>query len=724
MIISHIKQTPTNQYIFQTNDDHSKGVADFAKQFASAFGMGDIGFVLGLLHDKGKEQLAFQQHIKKGSGYEPSISVCGDYHHAYVGGLIAKLLYKRESCFLVNPIMGHHCGLYDYDELSVNEKKQIPSDVIVPTSHEEIRLPSYFNSKDCHAKDIHHLERMLYSCLVDADYLDTERFMNSAAFDQRGHKKSIAELLPLLTSYLSEIKSKATDTDVNRIRGRVQQYCADCANLPQGFYSLTVPTGGGKTLSSLVWAMRHAVHHGLRRIIIAIPYTSIIVQTASILKHIFGEGNVLEHHSNVNIDTIKDENLRKQMSLAMENWDYPIIVTTNVQLFESMMANKPSDCRKLHNIAKSVIILDEVQTLPTEFLQPIVDSLKTYQKLFGVSVLLTTASQPVLTGLIEGCNPKSKFEGIDHVTEIIPAEEDLSNKLKRVKIETIKESQTYEDLAQKLVQHDRVLCIVNTRKDAKELYDRLPDEGIKIHLSRMMCPEHVAVKIQEMREAITNPENKIIRVISTQLIEAGVDIDFPVVYRQEAGLDSILQAAGRCNREGKNEICTTYIFSIKDRLPVGKVKDGNNARQSLNENSDWFAPDTMSEYFRQFYCRTENFDRKGMSHFLYKPSELCFETAAKEFQLIEDSSVSVIVNWGDSMALVERLKQEEPTYSRMKQLSKYMVGVRQSDIKKLLEGEQIEEVTEGVFVASDAAQYDKEVGLLTNNHWLEEIHIL
>ena len=322
-----------------------------------------------------------------------------------------------------------------------------------------------------------------------------------------------------------------------------------------------MPTGGGKTLASILWALYHAVKNHHQRIIIAIPYTSIIVQTASTLRKIFGDENVLEHHSNLNPEDIKDRKLRERLQLATENWDYPIIVTTNVQLFESLFSNKRSDCRKLHNIVNSVIILDEVQTLPLGFYKPIVHTFDTLHRIFGVSVLFTTASQPILSGRIEGTNPFASFDALTEVHEIIPTEVQLHEKLRRVNLNFMEGARTYDEIAEELAKHPKVLCIVNTRKNAKELFDRLPKEGIRLHLSRMMCPDHVADTIKRIKEALKEGGDKPIRVVATQLIEAGVDIDFPIVYRQEAGLDSILQAAGRCNREGKLGISDTYVFS-------------------------------------------------------------------------------------------------------------------------------------------------------------------
>lgn len=724
--ISHLYRSETDgTWQFQSNEKHAEGVAQLAEQFAGEFGLKTWGRVLGLLHDKGKERKAFQDYIKHASGYDESIRVDDEHHHAYVGGLIAREMYgKSVDNFFVNPIVSHHRGLYDYDEMDgMLEKKTIPQEV---NGHCNLPQPECPPFRSVEKQDFHHLSRMLFSCLVDADFLNTEQFMDKESAQLRERKTTLADLLPKLETFLAGLKERASDTPVNRIRDKVQQCCREAATRDKGFYSLTVPTGGGKTLSSLVWAMHHAVHHGQKRIIIAIPYTSIIVQTAAILKNIFGEENVLEHHSNVNPEDIKDEDLRNQLRLATENWDYPIIVTTNVQLFESMFSNKPSHCRKLHNIVGSVVILDEVQTLPTDYLQPIVDSLKTYNKLFAVSVLFTTASQPVLSGVIEGCNPRAGFKGIDRITEIIPKDLRLHDSLRRVQLALDPSPSTYDEIAARLCQHKRVLCIVNTRRDAKEIFKRLPDEGITLHLSRMMCPDHVAETIRKIKETLKDDREEIVRVVATQLVEAGVDIDFPVVFRQEAGLDSVLQAAGRCNREGKRGLSTTYVFSLmkEHMLPRGDINDGNNARLSLGEGRDWFAPDTMTAYFRQLYCRKDSFDNKEMKRLLYKPSELSFETAANDFRLIEDGGVSLVVCWKDSMELVAQVRERGMTYALMKKLSKYCVNVYKSDLKALKEAHAVKEELEGLYVVEQKEQYDEKLGLLVENQWEDKLLLI
>ena len=712
--ISHVRLNSSGEVeSIQSNEEHLSGVANLAERFANEFGMGSWGRVLGLLHDKGKERKAFQDYIKKNSGYDSTIQYPTEHTHAFVGGVIAKSLYgKTATDLLCNQIVSHHKGLHDYYEMDGILNKEIP--LGVNQSVEKIGLNKPPFAPDF--KDFNHLSRVLFSCLVDADYLDTELFMDEESARKRINDIKLESLLPLLETYIDNLQTSSAESEVNAIRRLVQERCVSTADMAKGFYSLTVPTGGGKTLSSLVWALKHAVHNGMKRIIIAIPYTSIIVQTASILKKIFGEDSVLEHHSNFDPQSVKKE-FRHKAKLATENWDYPIVVTTNVQLFESMFSNKPSDCRKLHNIVNSVIILDEVQTLPTDYLQPIVDALKSYQRMFGISVLFTTASQPVLSGLIEGCKPRAAFKGIDNIMEIIPKEYALHDRLRRVRLDIDNTGSKYDEIANRLSRHDKVLCIVNTRNDAREIFKCLPKEGLTIHLSRMMCPRHISKAIQEIKQALSDNSETVIRVVATQLIEAGVDIDFPVVYRQEAGLDSILQAAGRCNREGKLDIATTYVFSLSvEHKLYGSIIDANNARLNMVNVNDWFAPETMTEYFRQLYCRKGTFDKKDLKTLLYKPTEMCFAEAAKEFKLIEETGKTVYVNMDDSLELVERLKSDGITYSLMKQLSQYSVNIHERDFQKLLSDGAIEEVIDGIYVVNDRAQYDENIGLRLDNH--------
>lgn len=706
----------------QTNEEHQKGVAFRSGLFASTFGMGEIAYVMGLLHDRGKEQKEWQKYIRGITGYDKEYAhVKQGPNHAYVGASIAQKQYPQLAPLIAQPIAGHHRGLYDYCDYIEETKGVIPEDVSldepVPCA-----LPKLSNLRK---QDLHHVVRMLFSCLVDADSLDAEAFMNSEQSELRGCHTSVEKLLWKLEEHLQILRAQSANSEVNHIRNYVQEQCVKASKGEVGFYSLTVPTGGGKTLASVLWALHHAVKNNLQRIIIAIPYTSIIVQTAATLKGLFGEENVLEHHSNVNPEDIDNWELRERMQLATENWDYPIIVTTNVQFFESLFSNKRSDCRKLHNIIKSVVILDEVQTLPLGFFKPIVHSLDTLERVFGTSILFTTASQPILSGRIEGSNPMAGFDALPNVHEIIPINAQLHDKLRRVKLEFMEGAKSYDEIANEVSEHPRVLCIVNTRKDAKELYDRLPDDGIRLHLSRMMCPAHVSDTIQRIKEALKDKGDKPIRVIATQLIEAGVDIDFPVVFRQEAGLDSILQAAGRCNREGKRGICVTYVFSLgkEHPLPCGFISQTNNARLNMGKDFDWFSPEAMKSYFRQLHSRTASFDTAQMQEMLYKP-ECEFEEAANHFHLIDDQTTSVIINWRGSMNIYQQLMSQGPSYPLMKKMAQYSVSIRKRDFQLLKEAGAIEEPFENIYAITNPNFYKEDTGLTLNNQWLEETFII
>lgn len=714
-IISHIRNNG-GRWEIQTNEEHQEGVAKLSSKFAGNFGMAEFGRVLGLLHDKGKEQQSFQQHIKKMSGYQPDIRVEGDSSHAYVGALVAKKIFPDQSQLIDNIIMGHHRGLYDDDEKRKILEKTIPQDVKVAPITANLQVPILQYEK----YDIHHIVRMLFSCLVDADRLDTENFMQPEQSKLRSGKSTIDELLLKLEDYISDLSNKAKPTEVNKIRKEVQDYCKKESYGDVDFYSLTVPTGGGKTLSSVLWALRHAKHNNLNRIIIAIPYTSIITQTASVLRNIFGEENVLEHHSNVNVEDNEDR-LTDKIKLAAENWDCPIVVTTNVQLFESLFSNQPSKCRKLHNIVKSVLILDEVQTLPTQFLRPIVDTLNSLKRIFSTSILFTTASQPVLVGKIQGNN--NEFEALPKIKEIIPSSANLHQRFRRVVLSFDKECTSYDEIVNRLINHDRVLCIVNTRRDALEIFERMPKEGVTLHLSRMMCPKHINNTIEIIHSAL-NSNQSIVRVISTQLIEAGVDIDFPVVYRQEAGLDSVLQAAGRCNREGTLDIATTYVFKIQGRtLPPGMISQANNARLNMKGGQDWFSTEAMHEYFKQLYSRVENFDVVDIDHLLYNPKFL-FEEAAKRFKLIDDNTISVVVNYEESMKLIELLSVNDYSNNLIKKISQYSVNIRKHDFDKLCKEGLITTINDDFFVMESPLQYDEYVGVKTENQIINETFIV
>lgn len=731
--ISHIRKNPSGELSIQSNEEHQQNVAALAATFAGEFGMSDWGHFIGVIHDKGKERDDFQYYIRRENGIDAPLY--NDKTHAWIGALLAKRLAPKLFPLTTFPILGHHAGLCDFTKLDEIKNKEIPSEVNCNVFLKDPSL-DFFKDHNLFLPDrqkyIHHVIRMLFSCLVDADFLDTEQFMQPDKSAIRTNICKLTDLLPKLESYLSNFKA---DTPVNIIRKEIQDCCRESAVKPQGVYSLTVPTGGGKTLSSLLWAMLHAIKNNKRRIIVAIPYTSIISQTAKLFKDIFGDEYVLEHHSNYDYhdgeDAYKDFNPER---MATENWNAPIIVTTNVQLFESMYASHPGQCRKLHNIANSVIILDETQTLPGKHLQAIVDALKAYNELFGVSLLFTTASQPTLEGERKGHD--KNLHGFEIIEELIPASMQLHNKLRRVKLEFINDALSYEDIAEQMMKYERVLCIVNTRKVAAELFKHLPNDENHYHLSRNMCAEHVDTTLGTIKDRLKADDGKPIRVVTTQLIEAGVDIDFPVVMRQEIGLDSILQAAGRCNREGKMpQNGTTYVFKIADvSIPRGTMSYANDARLSMRPQENLFAPCAMSEYFMQYYARIPSFDEKddegnNIHELLHNAKELQFASADKYFKLIDDNSCSVVVNYQNSSSLICEMRNGNISNKIFRKLARYTVTIPKYVFDKLNANGLIEIIEvhgneTGLYYVSDTKQYDKQIGLSFDNHFQDEMLII
>jgi len=453
---------------------------------------------------------------------------------------------------------------------------------------------------------------MIFSCLVDADFLATENFMNPAQANFRGNVSAptISDLQQRLENFL-KTKFGAPRSEVAKIREEVRADCLEAAKKLQGIFTLSVPTGGGKTLSSLAFALKHARLHGLERVIYAIPFTSIIEQTAAVFRDALGDDAVLEHHCNfVEKDadeTDAGETKFSRAKLLSENWNAPIIVTTNVQFFESLFASKPSRCRKLHNLAKSVIILDETQTIPPKYLRPCVRVLNELVKNYGATVVSCTATQPALT------SERLGDAKLDNPTEIIRADRNLHERLKRVKIEKISEKQTTESLAEKLAKERQVLAIVNTKRDARNVFEELkkclPSEDAEnvFHLSTNLCAEHRSQILEKIRKRLR--DGNACRVVSTQLVEAGVDVDFPCVFRAIAGIDSIAQAAGRCNREGKilGDGGRVYVFEMEKDPEIAFLKMAANAGReifSTEENGgDLLSEKVVNKYFEALYWR-------------------------------------------------------------------------------------------------------------------------
>lgn len=717
-IIAHLRKD--DRWVIQTNAEHSTNVAILAAQFAGEFGMHNWGWLAGLLHDRGKEKRDFQRYIRVTSGFDPSAGSYADKSHAMAGALVLHQKYPDKCMLLTNIIAGHHRGLYDLSDLqSVMSSNEPPTDIDHTVNMPLMeKLPKDFNPY----ADTSHLTRMLFSCLVDADWLDTGRFMQPAQASLRGNYDDMVTLREKFDRFCRRF-SDAPDTQLNRLRTHIQNLCIEAASLKPGFFELTVPTGGGKTIASVMWALHHAIAHGKKRIIVAIPFTSIIVQTARILRDIFGDHNVVEHHSVVD-EAHADEYSR----LACENWDAPIIVTTNVQLFESMFSNRPARCRKLHSLCDSVVILDEVQALPLPYLQPIVDAMESYARCFSVSFLFCTASQPILSGKRKGSG-MVWFNGIDSrkIRSIMPPDEHLHDKLRRVRLDICAERISIESLAAELSRHDRVLCIVNTRAIAAEVFSTLPPDENNFHLSRTMCSAHLADTLELIRRKLSDTSVPV-RVISTQLIEAGVDIDFPVVFRQMAGLDSLLQAAGRCNREGRlPSIGITHVFELDGYIPSSFQKFPYAAMQQMLSgctDRDWFSPDVMTEFYRKLYSKTCSFDDAKINNMASCPTEIRYEEIDRKFQLIDDHGQQVIVNYGDAPRLVEQLRLYGPSLSLTRKLSLYTVSINRRLFEEFDKAGLIEYPYPGFNYIPLSTQYDHHIGLKVSNQYLEQSFVI
>lgn len=734
--IAHVLQVSRDVHDAEA---HAIDVSILASSFADGFGAASWGELAGRWHDLGKYSDAFQRYIRAVSGYEAHLvdSQPGKVNHSSAGALYALEKLGAAGLPLAYLIAGHHAGLPDWfgDEggASTLEKRlqeggrggllaqalaaDIPSEVLAAETPQFD--PARFGGMD----GLHLWIRMLFSCLVDADFLDTEAFMDKSRAVLRGGYPAITTLLGQFNSAMAEKATKAEPTPVNIIRADILRQCREKAALPPGIFTLTVPTGGGKTLSSMAFALEHAIRHQKKRIVYAIPYTSIIEQTAEVFRGIFGEA-VLEHHSN--FDSEKET---PESRLAAENWDAPLVVTTNVQLFESLFANKTSRCRKLHNIVNSVIVLDEAQLLPPEFLQPILDVMRLLVAHYGVTFVLCTATQPAL-GSRKDSFGRSWLRGLDGATEIIDDVDGLYAKLERVQVALPADLNTpgnWDDIAEEVAAHESVLAIVSTRNDCRELHRRMPKGTI--HLSALMCGEHRSATISSIKRDLENGQP--VRVVSTQLVEAGVDVDFPVVYRALAGLDSIAQAAGRCNREGRlGSMGNVQVFVPPKAPPQGLLRFAADSGKAVlyNRPEKPLTPSLFGRYFADYYAKSgkEGLDKKGIGALLTKDARDCkiqFRSAADKFRLIEEgNTTAVIVPYQspdeptrDSRPLIARLRKGELHRDLLRQLQRYSVTVYERDFNKLYRQGDLDEIVPGLFVLKNETAYHPELGLLVGD---------
>lgn len=731
--------------------DHLLAVAKQASEFARILDKNGLSSTWarasGLWHDLGKYRNGFQRYIHQTDSLNAHIEgrVAGrDKTHSAAGALWAEKILERHygaqgkvaARILMYLIAGHHAGLADWHQ-GLRERLALPDSQRELTEALAAKPPTnILNTTGLDPDMLRHIPgrangfalwlRMLFSCLVDADFLDTEEHFEAKKTFQRKGFPLLEEMRAAFDDYMAKLPVR--NTPVNTLRAQILQECRTKAVLPPGFFSLTVPTGGGKTLSSLAFALDHAKTHGHRRIIYTIPYTSIIEQTADVFRRVFtelGADVLIEHHSQAESEPDQETGRSR---LACENWDAPLIVTTNVQLFESLFASKTSRCRKLHNIAGSIIVLDEAQQLPPTFLQPILDTLNLLVAHYGVSIVLCTATQPALSSTKYFDNNKN-LRGLENVREIINDPDALFAALDRVHVKLPDDWNTptpWGDLATQLVQEDCVLAIVSTRKAARLLHTLMP-EGT-LHLSAQMCGAHRKAVIDQIKARLqarrTGNDKSPLRVISTQLVEAGVDMDFPVVYRAVAGLDSVAQAAGRCNREGllpdKGRV---VVFIPEGGTPNGSLLKAVQAcTATLGSSPASPLSRTLFEiYFKNFYY-SQNLDAKNIVRKLQPDDELAvqFASASQAFKLIDDeNSATVLVRYPphrqEITQLLALLDTDGPQRWLMRKLQRHTITIPLQTAEKMLAKNSLYLAMPGLYAQADVDNlYDPILGLITD----------
>lgn len=709
--------------------DHLIDVAKLAANYASEFNAADMAYLAGLLHDLGKYSEKFQSRLR-GSNEKVDHSTAGA---RMIRELAGNNGTDRIAAELISyAIAGHHAGLADFDKLEgrlgkviepLNEvwQAELNADVerIWPAnlSPDENNIPFQFAF----------LGRMIFSCLVDADYKDTERF-----YAEQGQKvadrewpclrSNIETLISRFEKFINEKREQAPDNEVNRLRSDILHHVRNQAGQSPGLFTLTVPTGGGKTLTSLGFALDHARANNLRRIIYAIPFTSIIDQNAEVFRHVIGDEFILEHHSSIDETRFKDPQQWDKLKLAMEDWAAPIVVTTNVQLFESLFANRPAKCRKLHNMSNSVIILDEVQTLPGKLLCPCLAALDELARNYGSTIILCTATQPAFD------KRNLKHNGLDlEGRELAPDPTSLNQKLKRT---TISKGHELDDdaLVEELCDHEQGLVIVNTRKHAMELYNNAKDRGLEgvVHLSTRQYALHRKEILAQIRVDLEN--ERACRVIATSLVEAGVDLDFPRVWRAETGLDQIAQAAGRCNREGKRPVeeSIVKIFKPVDNPPPGELAQlASDFWRMADKYDDLLSPEAIKEFFLEVYWR-KGADQLDAKEILREFSvsgtrvQMNYQQVARKFQMIESGMTPVIINDGNERVqeIIGRLQNSEASPGKAaRELQPFIVQVPPLAAAALKQYSRAEYIREDLwgdqFLAmGDRSLYRPDIGLL------------
>ena len=662
---------------------------------------------MGQLHDIGKASAEFQAYIRQRVTIVDKEAPRRGGDHSTAGAREAVACYGEFGKLLAYGIAGHHAGLGDWTD---GLERRLDLSRCRIAAYADWRdhtgaLPSpaslqsaFRKSRSCPGFSQAFLGRMVFSCLVDADAIETRRFYDEA--DGEAAEPPLASIPALLEALRHRQASRSPPaSDVDWLRADVLTHAIGQAALPPGLFTLTVPTGGGKTLTSLRFALEHAVSHAMRRVVYVVPYTSIIEQTASVFRDVLGAGNVLEHHASFDweaagqmTDDADDEadSPLARLRRAAENWDAPVIVTTAVQFFESLFAARRSRCRKLHNLAAAVIVLDEAQTLPLPLLQPCLAALDELARNYRSSLVLCTATQPAVRA-------QDGFKGgldIPSERELAPDPAALYARLRRVQVEHLTEPIDDAALVAAFAARPQMLCIVNRRDHAARLFQLIRDQDGAVHLSTLMCPRHRRVVLERVRTRLTDKVP--VRLVATSLMEAGVDVDFPEVWREIAGLDSIAQSAGRCNRNGALAAGRVVVFTRAEQEPPAFLKLQVQATRSALRRfvADPLCLAAVQGYFTELYWQKgpDKFDTAkvgGLCGILKAIGEgahgfrFPFAQIAAAFRMIDDAMDPVIVPWAGedgtdpaAASLLARIAaMDKPLRDDLRQLQQYTVTV-------------------------------------------------
>ncbi len=735
-------------------DDHLRCVGELAETFICEANaeLGEQAKWAGLLHDLGKYRDEFQEYL---IGQRESST---ETHHAVYGAALAfqnaKKTRNQMWLSIAFAVAAHHAGLHDKSDLPTLFKKYDAFERVSPLinhfENELGKIPETIANAKFIGNDYLKLEfatRMIFSCLVDADFLDTEKHY------QNGEERKIIDFHPakLLEKIIATRETKVQNARANNadeklieIRNQIFDNCLEKAEEPKGFFSLTVPTGGGKTLSAMAFALKHAEIHKLRRVIVVIPYLSIIEQNAKEYRDSLGKDIVVENHSAVKIrgeeaeeTNTSEKRKRNFLEYATENWDAPVIVTTSVQFIESLFAHKTSKSRKLHNIANSVVIFDEVQTLPAKLLEPLFSVWRELKENYGVSFVFSTATQPAFQR--NNFNFQNGFSA-NELEEITDRTDEIFHELNRVNYEfkEFAKPQMWSEIATEMLAERQILCVLNTRKHAFELFGKLAEtetDGL-YHLSSAMCAEHRLGVIEMIKERLKN--DLPCRVVSTQLVEAGVDLDFPVLFRAIAPLDSIVQAAGRCNREGKSAKGRVKVFTPKENvLPPGIYKAATEITCSLLDSFDEETLATNHEIFSDYFRRVYQTADTGKEIQTAREG-LNYREVSSKAKVIDNEGIGVIVQFeGKSNSSIEIIRKIRGKNSKseivffgrddMRSLQRFMVNLYPRDFDILQQKQQLQPLLEGknldLFVV-DEGSYNKQLGVLTNERPTNEFYVL